>query len=221
MEWLQEALRFVLNLDDHLGGVIRQHGPWFYGIVFAIIFCETGLVVTPFLPGDSLLFATGVLAAQPDYNLNVWVMFGIIVSAALLGDNVNYWLGRTIGRKLHDRPDSKIFKKAYLDKTHAFLEHHGPKAIIIARFTPIVRTFMPFVAGMGEMSYGKFLRWSVIAALIWVVVCLLGGYFFGNIPIVRDNFSYVALILIAATLIPLVWEFMKYRKTLKQAEKEG
>ncbi len=204
------VLDFFINLDDHLKRVILDFGPWTYGILFLIVFCETGLVFMPFLPGDSLLFTAGVIAKQ-DAGLNFWFVYLTFIVAAFCGDNVNYFVGRYFGHRLFNRPKSKIFKHENLEKTHVFMEQHGHKAIVIARFVPIVRTFVPFVAGMGEMSYQKFIKWSVLGAFIWVTVCVGGGFAFGSIPIVQDNFSTVIYLLIGFTLIPIVIEAYRHR----------
>lgn len=220
MEWLRDLAETFLHLDEHLKELIRDHGAWVYGILFAIVFAETGLVIFPFLPGDSLLFTAGVLSHSEIGGLNVWTCAFVFVAAALLGDNVNYFIGRSFGRKLFRNPSSKVFKAEHLAKTRAFMERHGPKALIIARFVPIVRTFMPFVAGMGEMEYAKFIKFSVVAALIWVLVCLGAGYAFGNIPVVKENFEIAILSIIAVTLIPVVVEFWRHRKAGKAGKGE-
>ncbi|KAA0237055.1 MAG: DedA family protein, partial [Armatimonadetes bacterium] len=181
-----------LNLDTHLEGVIAQYGPWVYGILFAIVFMETGLVVTPFLPGDTLLFAAGIFS-QPEGGLNLWLVALTFLFAALAGDNVNYQIGRLLGRRLFRNENSRVFKRSHLDRTHAFFERYGGKTIIIARFVPIVRTFTPFVAGMGAMTFSRFIVYSVAGALLWVVVCVGAGYLFGRIPVVRDNFAVAVL----------------------------
>lgn len=218
MNWFKDALDFVLHLDTHLGELIRQYGVWFYGILFLTIFAETGLVIMPFLPGDSLLFACGVLAANPEVGLNLWLSYFLIIAAAFCGDNVNYWLGRTLGRRFAASGKSRIFRPESIQKTHDFLDKHGRKAIIMARFVPIVRTFMPFVAGMGSMEYREFMGWSLIASFIWVSVCLLGGYFFGGIPAVRDNFEIAVLAIIAVTLIPVAFEIYKHKRNAAKAK---
>lgn len=211
-------LDFFMHLDEHLKEVILQFGPWTYGILFLIVFCETGFVIFPFLPGDSLLFTAGVLANQ-DAGINVWYAFFTFVAAALCGDNVNYVIGRYFGHRLFNKPKSKIFKPENLDKTHEFMERHGHKAIVIARFVPLMRTFVPFVAGMSEMSYRKFLLWSVAGAFIWVTVCVLGGYVFGGFPLVKENFGTVIYLLIGFTLIPVVLEVYRHRAKAKKKAK--
>jgi membrane-associated protein len=210
MDFIAKVVDFVLHLDTHLSGLIQTYGFWTYLILFLIIFCETGLVVTPFLPGDSLLFAAGTFAASGSFNI-VW-LFLILTAAAILGDTVNYWLGKIVGPKVFSKEKSKIFKKEYLDRTHRFYEKYGTETIILARFVPIVRTFAPFVAGIGRMSYGKFLSYNVIGGLLWVAIFTFGGYFFGNIPFVKKNFSLVIVAIILISLIPILWEFLKHRK---------
>jgi membrane-associated protein len=214
------VLDFFLHLDDHLKQVIVQFGPWTYGILFLIVFCETGLVFMPFLPGDSLLFTAGVIANQ-HAGLNVWVIYFTFIGAALCGDNVNYVIGRYFGHRLFNRPKSKIFKQENLAKTHEFMEKHGHKAIVIARFVPFIRTFVPFVAGMGEMGYRKFLVWSILGAFIWVTVCVMAGYLFGGLPIVKENFATVIYLLIGFTLIPLVLEIYRHKAKSKKAAKKA
>lgn len=214
MEFLSGVLDFVLHLDTHLSGLIQQAGAWSYLILFAVIFCETGLVVTPFLPGDSLIFAAGAFAARGD--LNVAVLFGLLAAAAVLGDTANYWIGKIIGPKVFQKESSRIFKKSYLDRTHRFYEKYGAETIIIARFVPIVRTFAPFVAGIGRMSYGRFLSYNIVGGLGWVALFTFGGYFFGNIPFVRRNFSLVVIAIILISLVPAVWEILKHRREAKK-----
>ncbi len=210
MEFIKGVIDFILHLDAHLSELIQSYGAWTYGILFGIIFCETGLVVTPFLPGDSLIFAAGAFAARGD--LNVVLVFVLLSTAAVLGDTVNYWIGKVIGPKVFNKEKSRIFKKAYLDRTHAFYEKYGAETIIIARFVPIVRTFAPFVAGIGRMSYLKFISYNVIGGIGWVALFTFGGYFFGNIPFVRKNFSLVIIAIIIISLIPAVVEVLRHRK---------
>ncbi len=210
MELIKNLVDFVLHLDAHLSELIQSYGAWTYGILFAIVFCETGFVVTPFLPGDSLIFAAGTFAARGD--LNIGLLFGLLAAAAVLGDTVNYWIGKIVGPKVFSKEKSRIFKKSYLDRTHSFYEKYGAETIIIARFVPIVRTFAPFVAGIGRMSYLKFLSYNVIGGIGWVALFSFGGYFFGNIPFVRKNFSLVIIAIILISLVPAVLEFLKHRK---------
>lgn len=200
-------ITLILHLNQHLATFVNHYGNWAYAILFLIIFCETGLIITPFLPGDSLLFAIGSLSARG--YLNIHLIFVLLVCAALLGDNLNYYIGRTLGKTLFRREESKIFKKHYLDKTHAFYEKYGAKTIIIARFLPIIRSFSPFAAGMGKMAYIKFLSFSVIGAILWVGLISYLSYLFGNIPFVQRHFSIVILLIIVISLIPAFVEFFK------------
>ena len=181
MDIIKFVIDFILHIDVHLAELVAQYGMWVYGILFLILFCDTGLVVTPFLPGDSLLFVAGALAALPTNDLNVHTMVALMIGAAILGDAVNYTIGRLFGEKLFSNPNSKIFRRSYLDKTHQFYEKHGGKTIILARFVPIVRTFAPFVAGMGHMSYRHFAAYNVIGALVWVLLFTYAGYLFGDL----------------------------------------
>jgi membrane-associated protein len=197
-------------MDTHLSVLIQQAGGWTYLILFGVIFCETGLVVTPFLPGDSLIFAAGTFAARGD--LKILPLFGLLAVAAVLGDTVNYWIGKIIGPKVFQKENSRIFKKSYLDRTHAFYEKYGAETIIIARFVPIVRTFAPFVAGIGRMNYARFLSYNVLGGIGWVALFSFGGFFFGNIPFVKKNFTIVIAAIIIISLIPAVWEVLKHRK---------
>jgi membrane-associated protein len=214
MELLSGVLDFVLHLDTHLSALIQQAGAWTYLILFTVIFCETGLVVTPFLPGDSLIFAAGAFAARGD--LHVALLFGLLAAAAVLGDTANYWIGKIIGPKVFQKESSRIFKKSYLDRTHRFYEKYGAETIIIARFVPIVRTFAPFVAGIGRMTYGRFLSYNIIGGIGWVALFAFGGYFFGNIPFVRRHFSLVVIAIILISLVPAVWEILKHRREAKK-----
>lgn len=207
---IKTVIDFVLHLDAHLSELIRTFGVWTYLILFLVVFCETGLVVTPFLPGDSLLFAAGSFAALGDLNV-VW-LFLALAAAAVLGDTVNYWIGHRVGPKIFQKEKSRFFKKSYLERTHVFYEKHGAATIIIARFVPIVRTFAPFVAGIGRMSYGRFLSYNVIGGVGWVAIFVFGGYLFGNIPFVRKNFSLVIVAIILISLVPGVVEFLRHRK---------
>jgi len=215
MEFIAKVVDFVLHLDKHLSGLIQTYGFWTYLILFIVIFCETGLVVTPFLPGDSLIFAAGAFAASG--SLQIGWLFLILAAAAVLGDTVNYWIGKIVGPKVFTREKSRIFRKEYLDRTHRFYEKYGAETIIIARFVPIVRTFAPFVAGIGRMSYGKFLSYNVIGGVAWVALFSFGGYFFGNIPFVRKNFSLVIIAIILISLMPILWEFLRHRKQKRKS----
>ena len=209
MEWLKQFVDLFVHLDTHLSAVISQYGTWTYLILFLIVFCETGLVVTPFLPGDSLLFAAGTFAALGD--LDVWLMIVLLIIAAVVGDTVNYWVGAAIGpRAFQGR--IRFLKREHLERTHAFYEKHGGKTIILARFIPIIRTFAPFVAGVGAMSYGKFFSYNVVGAVLWVALLVLAGFFFGNIPVVRENFSLVIMAIIVISVMPMVVEAVRARR---------
>lgn len=200
---------FILHIDQHLQFIVAQYGIWIYAILFLLIFCETGLVVTPFLPGDSLLFAAGSIAAVGE--MNVHLMVALLLIAAIVGDAVNFALGKYFGQRLFANPQSKIFKQIYLHKTQEFYQKHGGKTIIIARFMPIVRTFAPFVAGMGHMHYGHFIRYNCIGAVIWVVLFSYAGYFFGNLPFIKQNLSLALIIIIAISLLPAVIEILRHK----------
>lgn len=203
---------FILHIDEHLFEIVQDYRYWTYLILFLIVFCETGLVVTPFLPGDSLLFAAGALAAQPETGLNVFALMVLLIIAAYLGDTVNYYIGRYIGPKVFER-NFRFLNKSHLDKTHAFYEKHGGKTIIFARFLPIIRTFAPFVAGVGFMDYRKFTSYNIIGGIFWVVSFLLLGYFFGNLPAVKENFTLVILGIIVVSVIPVIIGLFRRNKT--------
>ena len=208
------VIDFILHIDQHLTALSAQYGMWIYAILFLIIFCETGLVATPFLPGDSLLFAAGGIAAVGGMNIHIMVL--ILLVAAILGDAVNFMIGKYFGAKLFSNPDSKIFRRAYLEKTHAFYEKHGGKTIIIARFVPIVRTFAPFVAGMSDMHYGRFIRYNIIGALAWVLLFSYLGYFFANIPLVKNNLGLVLGAIIVISILPAVIEIVRAKYAAKK-----
>ncbi len=210
MEFISKIIDFIIHLDTHLSDLIQTYGLWTYLILFVVIFCETGLVVTPFLPGDSLIFAAGTFAARGD--LKVGWLFLVLAAAAVIGDTVNYWIGKIIGPKIFHKEKTRFFKKEYLDRTHKFYEKYGAETIIIARFVPIIRTFAPFVAGIGRMTYLKFISYNVIGGVGWVAIFTFGGYFFGNIPFVKNNFSIVIIAIILISLVPAVLEFLKHRK---------
>jgi membrane-associated protein len=199
-----------LHLDVHLGNVISEYGTLTYLILFVILFCETGLVVTPFLPGDSLLFAAGAFAALGSLDLSVLLV--VLYIAPILGDSTNYWIGRFIGPKVYAM-NSRWVKRDYIDKTHAFYEKHGGKTIVIARFMPIFRTFAPFVAGIGKMNYAKFLTFSVGGTLLWITTFVLGGFFFGNIPVVKKNFTLVIMAIIGISVLPMVVAWWRSKKS--------
>ena len=204
---LASLIDFILHIDQHLIELAQTYGLWIYAILFLIVFCETGLVVTPFLPGDSLLFAAGAVAALG--GMNVHMAAALLLAAAVIGDAANFAIGKYFGEKLFAKPDSRVFKREYLDKTHAFYEKYGGKTIILARFVPIVRTFAPFVAGMGDMHYGRFIRYNVIGALMWVGLLTYAGYFFGELPAVKNNFGLVVIGIIAVSVLPMAVEIAK------------
>lgn len=212
MGFIQFVIDFILHIDVHLAELVAQYGAWVYGILFLILFCETGLVVTPFLPGDSLLFVAGALAALPGNDLNVHLMVFLMAIAAIVGDAVNYTIGRVFGERLFSNPNSKIFRRSYLDKTHKFYEKHGGKTIILARFVPIVRTFAPFVAGMGHMSYRHFAAYNVIGALVWVLLFTYAGYLFGDLPIVQENLKLLIVGIIVVSILPGVIEIWRHKR---------
>ncbi len=211
MDALRELLSFFLHLDDALKEITAAYGIWTNVILFLIIFCETGLVVTPFLPGDSLLFATGAIAADPASGLNPYVLTVILIIAAIVGDSVNYALGRRFGMRILDW-NLPFVKAEHIEKTNQFYAKHGAKMIVLARFTPFVRTFAPFVAGIAKMDYKVFFTYNVIGAVIWVGVFIWAGYFFGQLPFVAKNFELVALAVIVLSLLPMVWEYIKARR---------
>jgi membrane-associated protein len=209
MDLIRTAVDFFLHLDKHLAEIIARYGVWTNLILFLVVFCETGLVVTPFLPGDSLLFAAGTFAALGSLDPGLLVL--LLSIAAILGDTVNYWIGSYIGPRAFTG-EIRWLKKEYLERTHAFYEKHGGKTIILARFIPIIRTFAPFVAGVGAMTYSRFLLYNVVGGIVWVTLFVLAGYFFGNLPAVRQNFSYVILAIIALSVMPIVVEFLRARR---------
>lgn len=206
---------FILHIDEHLDGIIRQYGTWTYAILFAIIFVETGLVIMPLLPGDSLLFAAGAFAARG--SLNPFILFFLLSIAAIIGDSVNYSIGRYIGPRAFTM-NSRLLKKEYLDKAHAFYEKYGGRAIIFARFVPIVRTFAPFVAGAGYMTYSKFLLYNVVGGVVWIALFVFAGYFFGTIPAVERNFELVIFAIIGVSVLPMVYEYVQAKRRAKRAQ---
>jgi len=210
VDLIRLLLDWVLHLDTHLDALIQGYGVWTYLILFVIIFCETGLVATPFLPGDSLLFAVGTFAARGSLDLGVALL--LLSVAAVLGDTANYWIGHIVGPKVFHKEGVRFLNRKHLDRTHEFYERHGGKTIIIARFVPIIRTFAPFVAGIGSMSYGRFIAYNVFGGVGWVAVLTLGGYFFGNIPIVKRNFSIVIMAIIVISMLPGVIEYLRQRR---------
>lgn len=206
MELLRTAFDFFLHLDVYLSEIIQNYGVWTYALLFLVIFMETGFVVTPFLPGDSLLFAAGTFAALG--SLNIWLLFALLFGAAVLGDTVNYWIGHYLGPRVFDT-NSRFLKREYLERTQHFYEKHGGKTIVLARFVPIVRTFAPFVAGVGAMEYGRFFLFNVFGAFLWTSLFLFGGYFFGNIPIIKENFEFAIVGIILISVIPMVIEYLR------------
>lgn len=212
MEIIKTIIDFVLNIDGHLEQLVAQYGVWLVPILFVIIFCETGLVVTPFLPGDSLLFAAGALsAADKSGSLNIFVLWGVLIIAAILGDTVNYSIGKRLGKGIF-KPGNKILKPEYLARTEAFYEKHGNRTIILARFVPIVRTFAPFVAGVGNMHYRRFATYNVVGGVVWVTLFLFVGYFVGNIPFIKKNFEIVTILIVLVSVVPMAIEFIKERR---------
>ncbi|CAK7001713.1 MAG: Protein DedA [Parabacteroides sp.] len=209
MEYIQFIIDFIMHIDVHLAELVSVYGVWIYAILFLIIFCETGLVVTPFLPGDSLLFVAGALAALPGNPMNVHLIVLSLIIAAIIGDASNYLIGRFFGEKLFSNPKSRIFKQSYLEKTHHFYEKHGGKTIIIARFVPIVRTFAPFVAGMGHMSYRHFAAFNVVGGILWVALFSYAGFFFGGLDIVQKNLKLLIVLIIVISIIPAVVEVLR------------
>jgi len=215
MDWILKLLDFILHVDTYLNDIITRFGGWTYGLLFVVIFMETGFVVTPFLPGDSLIFAAATFAARGV--LNPWLMFTLLSIAAISGDTVNYWIGHAIGNKAYTG-EVKWIKKEYMERTHAFFEKHGGKTIFLARFVPIIRTFAPFVAGVSKMSYGHFITWNLVGGVTWVAIFTLLGFFFGNIPFVQDNFELVIIAIVFISFIPAVVEGLKARKEIKEQE---
>ncbi|HOW53644.1 MAG TPA: DedA family protein [Syntrophorhabdaceae bacterium] len=208
-EFLKMIVDFIIHIDVHLSEIMRSYGVWTYLILFLIIFCETGLVVAPLLPGDSLLFAAGTFAARGD--LNVFWLFLLLSAAAILGDTANYWIGSYLGPRVFHKEKVRFLNKEYLERTHRFYEKYGGKTIIIARFVPIIRTFAPFVAGIGSMTYGKFISYNVAGGILWIGAFAYAGYFFGNIPMVKRNFTMVIFAIIILSVMPGVIEFIKHK----------
>ena len=217
MEYVKKFIDLFLHLDEHLGGVIEDYGAWTYLVLFLIIFCETGLVVTPILPGDSLLFAIGAFAA--DGRLDVFLVMGLLMVAAILGDTVNYAIGKYLGPRVFRSESSWWFRREYLERTHQFYERYGGKTIVLARFVPIIRTFAPFVAGIGRMSYTHFLIYNVVGGVIWVAIFVLAGYAFGNIPVVRRNFTLVILGIVFVSILPGLVEFARAKLRRKSDQR--
>jgi membrane-associated protein len=209
--FLQMLADALLHADVFVDAQVGVWGAWTYLLMFFVIFCETGLVVTPFLPGDSLLFVAGALAARPGDPLSSWLLILVMAAAAILGDTANYWIGKALGPRLLSRPNSRVFRREYLDRTHAFFERYGAKTVILARFVPIIRTFAPFLAGVGTMRYRRFLEFNVVGGVAWVLVFLLAGFFFGRIPAVSHNLSMVLIGVVVVTTIPILVEYVRSR----------
>ncbi|MDR1871016.1 MAG: DedA family protein [Deltaproteobacteria bacterium] len=216
VSWIGNLVDFILHIDVHLDNLVDQFGWRVYLILFLIVFWETGVVICPFLPGDSLLFAAGAIAAREGSPLSPWVLLAVIITAAFLGDTFNYWIGRLLGPKVFNR-DGRFLKKRYLDKTRDFYEKYGASTIIIARFVPIVRTFAPFVAGVGAMRYRRFLSFNVIGGVAWALAFIWAGFFFGGLPMVRKNFTMVIMAIIVLSVLPMVVEWLKARHRQKKA----
>jgi len=204
-----EIINSLLHIDTSLANIINLFGPFTYIILFLIIFAETGLVITPFLPGDSLIFAVGTLAGAS--YLNILIIYSVLLIAAILGDTVNYWIGHHLGARVFTKENSRIFNKTYLEKTNEFYRKHGGKTIILARFVPVVRTFAPFVAGVGKMHYGTFLSYNIVGGFIWVTSLTFAGYFFGQIPLIKNNFEYVVIGIVFISVLPILTELIKHR----------
>lgn len=217
IDLVRKLVDFILHIDRHLAGIIAQYGLWTYGLLFLIIFAETGLVVTPFLPGDSLLFAAGAFCAKPETGLNIHLLALLLLTAAVVGDNVNYWIGRSLGPKVFSREDSFLLRKKHLDRAHAFFEKYGARAIILARFVPIFRTFVPFVAGVGRMSYRRYLPFDLAGGFAWIYFFTYAGYWFGNQPLIQRNFKLVIIAIIVVSLIPVAVEFIRGFLKARQA----
>jgi membrane-associated protein len=213
MDFLTLFMDFILHLDTYIGLAITQYGLWVYLLLFFIIFLETGLVITPFLPGDSLIFAAGAFAALG--SLNLALLFLILAAASILGDTANYWIGNKLGPRVFRKKTGRLFKEEYLERAHGFYQKYGSETIFIARFIPIVRTFAPFVAGIGKMSYRKFLAYNVAGGLAWVSLFLFGGFYFGNLPWVRENLTFVILAIILISFVPIFVEYVRHRKRNK------
>lgn len=211
-----EIFDFILRIDEHLMNVIELFGMWTYVLLFLVIFAETGFVVTPFLPGDTLLFAVGALAGGGF--LDLWVAYGVMLVAAIFGDTVNYWIGHHLGPKVFKKEGSRFFNKDYLERTQKFYERHGGKTIILARFMPIIRTFAPFVAGIGKMNYSYFVFYNLAGAFAWVTSLIVAGYFLGGIPLVKENFEYVIFGIIGLSVLPVFVEYIKHKRTINASK---
>jgi membrane-associated protein len=210
VEFIRYLIDFVLHINVHLDELVRDYGVWVYAVLFLIVFCETGLVITPILPGDSLLFAVGAMCGLGSMNLVVSML--VLLAAAFLGDTVNYWIGAWVGPQVFRKKDSRWLNPKHLERTHEFMERYGAKAVIIARFVPIVRTFVPFVAGVGRMSYARFMLYNLVGGVAWVGLFVPAGYFFGNMPVVKNNFSLVILAIIVVSMLPGIIEYLRQRR---------
>ena len=213
MDNVVNIFNFIMHLDKSLVGIIQNYGLWTYLLLFLIVFCETGLVVTPFLPGDSLIFTSGALAAMG--SMNIITFFIVLFLAAVIGDTVNYYIGNKIGNKIIEKENMKFIEKEYIIRAHTFYEKHGSMTIVIGRFIPIIRTFVPFVAGMGEMNYMKFIAYNMLGGFLWVTLFTAGGYFFGNLPFIKDNFSIVLIAIIAISIVPAIAALIMEGKKIK------
>jgi membrane-associated protein len=218
IDLIKKLVDFILHIDRHLAEIIANYGTWTYAVLFLIIFAETGFVVTPFLPGDSLLFAAGAFCAKPETGLNVHLMAVLLFVAAVIGDTVNYWIGARLGPAVFKREDSRFLRKKHLERAHAFFEKYGGRAIILARFVPIVRTFVPFVAGVGRMTYSRFIAYNVIGGFVWIYGFIYLGFAFGNHPLIQKNFKLVILAIIFLSVLPMVWEAWRAWKEAKAAK---
>jgi membrane-associated protein len=218
---IKKLVDFILHIDVHLEEIIRSYGTWTYAILFVIIFAETGLVVTPFLPGDSLLFAAGTFCAKPENGLNVHLMAFLLFVAAVIGDTLNYWIGSKLGPAVFKREDSMFLRRKHLERAHAFFEKYGGRAIILARFVPIVRTFVPFVAGVGQMTYKKFIAYNIIGGFVWIYAFTYLGFAFGNLPFVQKNFKLVILAIIVISVLPMVYEAFRAWKESRLARAQA
>lgn len=218
MELIGQFIDIVLHLDKYLAALLAQYGVWVYAILFLIVFCETGLVVTPFLPGDSLLFVAGTLAATvgQEVGFDIRTLIVVLMAAAVIGDNTNYWIGRWVGPRVFHWENSRLFNRAAFEKTHAFYERHGGKTMVVARFLPLVRTFAPFVAGVGAMDYRRFFLFDLLGAVLWVFSMTLGGYWFGNIPVIRQNLSLLVVAIVGLSLVPVALTALSHKFHTKQ-----
>jgi membrane-associated protein len=219
MNIIASLIDFILHMEKYLPGMVQQFGAWTYIVLFLVIFIETGLVITPFLPGDSLLFAAGAIAALPHGGLNVILLYVVVAAAAVLGDTVNYWIGHYIGPRAFSG-NIRFLKKDYLDRTQAFYEKHGGKTIFLARFVPIVRTFAPFVAGVGKMRYGYFISYNIFGGILWTALFTFAGYFFGNLDFIQKNFSLVVIAIVIVSVLPMVYEYLKSRREARPTPTE-